>query len=147
MTFSLRRKHPTTARGPRSPIRTAISLLVLALVFHARPAPAQDCSYGPPAAPCPPASARGPAALQFVQDSAPAVIPVAAQDKKGGKDEVPAKQEYQGLEFRNLRESPGLEVLSRLESEKSLFERMRQESLRGYERIVFPEEPTLAREP
>src|SRR5881227_3097766 len=74
MTFSLRRKHPTTARGPRSPIRTAISLLALALVFHARPAPAQNY-YGSPTAPYPPASSRGPAALQFAHDSAPTVIP------------------------------------------------------------------------
>ena len=38
-------------------------------------------------------------------------------------------------------------MLSRQESEKSLFERMRQVSLRIYERIIFPEEPLLAREP
>ena len=91
MTFSLRRKHPTTARGPRSLIRTAISLLVLALAAHARPASAQNYPSGPPALPYPPACSRAPAALHFPQDSAGGSVQIAQKDK--GKDEVPAKQE------------------------------------------------------
>jgi hypothetical protein len=42
---------------------------------------------------------------------------------------------------------PGLGRLTRLESEGALKERMRQEALRYGERLVFPDEPILAKEP
>jgi len=95
--------------------------------------------------------------LQFARDpqvtpatppalTQPVIQPVAAQ---GGKDKgMPApKAGYETFEFRNLREVPGLEVLTRLESQEALFERMRQELLRSGERIVFPEEPILSKTP
>src|SRR5437660_4805339 len=103
MTFSLRRKHPTTARGPRSLIRTAISLFVVAAAFHARPAPAQSYNYGYPAPPDPAAPpgqpASRPVALQFSHENSPAVVQVVQKDK-GGKEgeQPPAKQEYLNLE-------------------------------------------------
>src|SRR5437588_7910141 len=100
MTFSLRRKHPTTARGPRSLIRTAISLLVLALAAHARPTSAQNYPSGPPALPYPPASSKTPAALHFPQDHAGGILAVAQKDKGKDQEQVPAKQEYMTLEFR-----------------------------------------------
>ncbi len=42
---------------------------------------------------------------------------------------------------------PGLGRLTRLESEAALKERMRQEALRYGERLVFPDEPILSKEP
>ena len=119
----------------------------MGLAFHGRPAAAQEPYYGGPAYPPAPPRTTG---LEFPQDDSYGIVQVSAQgDKKGGKDQdqVPAKQEYLNLEFRNLREIPSLEVLTRLESQAALFERMRQESLRSGERIIFPEEPVLSKVP
>src|SRR5579862_8832824 len=70
--------------------------------------------------------------------------PVAAQaPEKGG-----SKMLYDpSADFKGVREVPGLEVLTRRESEKEFFERMRQEAMKTGERLVFPEEPVLSKEP
>jgi hypothetical protein len=53
-----------------------------------------------------------------------------------------------GSEFQPSVEPPGREVLFRLESESSLFERIRQEALERTppDRVIFPEEPVLSRD-
>src|SRR5271166_3408082 len=109
MTFSLRRKHPTTVRGQRWPIRMATSLLGFGLMLQAGFATAQE-----------------------------------------PQDRLQTPKSYyveEALGLRGVREVPGLEVITRLEPESSLFERMKQEALKVGERIVFPEEPVLAKEP
>src|SRR5438093_5081772 len=142
MTFSLRRKRPTTARARRWLTRTAISLLGCGLWLHAGTVCGQSLSPYPtvrviaPSPPAPPPQPHSSMTLQFVRDpqvmpatppavTPPVIQPVAAQ---GGKDKgMPApKAGYETFEFRNLREVPGLEVLTRLESQEALFERMRQ---------------------
>ena len=48
--------------------------------------------------------------------------------------------------LKGVREVPGLEKLTRLESEAEMMERMKQEALRIGERLAFPEEPVLSKE-
>jgi hypothetical protein len=137
----------------------AISLLLaVGLVLHATAARAQNYPPTPAYAPYPSTSPYSPntittpvlpaaqpaRTLQFTYETPAAVQPVAAQQggKDPGKDVPSMKGGLETLEFRNLKEIPGAEVLFRVESEKSLFERMRQESLRANgERLVFPDEP------
>jgi hypothetical protein len=144
----------------------AISLLGLGLV--AGTAAAQGYPAPPPVSPYPTVQSTAPAsvlpppattpnkAVQFQRDalvSAPVPaqhpvtvdLPVPAQ-AGGGKGPAP-KTGYDALEFRSLKEVPGPEVLTRLESEAAWRERLRQESLKQNERIVFPDEPVLAKEP
>jgi hypothetical protein len=61
--------------------------------------------------------------------------------------ETPKSYYDENLGLRGVREVPGLEVITRLEPESALFKRMKQEALKAGERIVFPEEPVLAKEP
>lgn len=68
-------------------------------------------------------------------------------DKGGGTPGMPYNRTgLEALEFRNLREVPGIEILTRIESQAALEERMKQEALKGGERIVFPEETPLTKE-
>jgi hypothetical protein len=53
----------------------------------------------------------------------------------------------ESMALRGVREVPGLERLTQLESQAELYERMKQEALRSGDRITFPEEPVLAKEP
>jgi hypothetical protein len=143
----------------------AASLVGLGLLLGAGTAQAQSYPAPPtwdsavPALPVNPPVVSPPVsqpagALQFHREAmppaagnapeiAPEVFPVAGQVPGGQK----LPKSYEVMEFRSLREVPGLEVLTRLESEAALMERMRQELLKNGERIVFPDEPPLAKEP
>jgi hypothetical protein len=134
----------------------AASLLGFGLLLGAGTAQAQ--SYPTPSTwnnSVPALPTNPPGTLQFHRDAvqpavvnsheiAPEVMPVAMQQPPGGP-KLP--KTYEIMEFRSLREVPGLEVLTRLESEAALMERMRQELLKSGERIVFPDEPPLTKEP
>lgn len=72
-------------------------------------------------------------ALPQIQPPAPAVTP----------SRVTASEDLRDY---RLSEVPGLERLTRFESEKSLFLRMQQEKRRSDDRVVFPSEPVLARD-
>jgi hypothetical protein len=77
--------------------------------------------------------------------SDPQIQPVPQPGEKQPFQKLPYGEETMGL--RGVREVPGLERITLLETESQLFERMKQESLRTGERIVFPEEPVLTKEP
>jgi hypothetical protein len=122
------------------------------------PSPWSNTAPALPANPSvgPPPVSQPPGTLKFHRDAvqpavgnghdiAPEVLPVAMQAQGGGGQKLP--KTYEVMEFRSLREVPGLEVLTRLESEAALMERMRQELLKTGERIVFPDEPPLTKEP
>ena len=139
-------------------------LLGLGLVFQAAPAPAQTSppfsGYAPSQTPStysPQSELAQQRTLQFSREAITTPGTGAGQVKGGkdmagkdvpGKDTMPGgKSGFENLEFRNLKEIPGSEVLFRLESEPALQERMKQESLRaGAERIVFPDEPPITKE-
>jgi hypothetical protein len=122
-------------------------VLGLGLVLQAAPALGQNSppftGYTPTlsSSPNPPQATQ---TLQFTRD------PQVKDGKDGpGKDMVPATKGggFENLEFRNLKEVPGPEVLFRLESESALRQRMKQEALRaGGERILFPDEPPITKE-
>jgi hypothetical protein len=88
--------------------------------------------------------------LQF-NPVGPAAIgaPIRSVAAQGDKEKPGpyGKADFEALEFRNLHEVPGLAVLTRLESEAALKERMRQETLKTGKRIIFPEEAVIAKEP
>jgi hypothetical protein len=141
------------------PMATSLALS-MGLVFPVVSARAQNSppftGYAPvssstQSSPAAPAATQSAPALRISRDSSTAPANGA---QKGGKDAqakdmVPsAKQGFETLEFRNLREVPGPEVLFRLESQEALFERMKQETLRaGEPRIIFPDEPPITTEP
>jgi hypothetical protein len=75
-----------------------------------------------------------------------AAVPASAQ-QPSDKMQTPKSYYDETLALRGVREVPGLEVITRLEPESALFERMKQEALKAGERIVFPEEPVLAKDP
>jgi hypothetical protein len=137
----------------------AASLLAaLGLVVPTSSALAQNSSSNfaaqvpPPPAAGSMASPRPVRTLQFTSDSQPAIKTVGgeklASPAGDGKDGMSYdKGAFEGLEFRNLHEVPGLEVLTRVESEAALFERWRQEALRSKERIIFPAEPPITKAP
>jgi len=132
----------------------ATSLLGFGLLLHGGTALAQSSSPYPVVDPQPPAKT-----LQFHRDALPAnppppvysVRPVSAQVKdaaQGQQQEKPyTKANYDIMaEFRGVREVPGLERLTLLETESEVFARMKQEALKTGERIEFPEEPILSKE-
>jgi len=143
MTFSLRRKHPITAHGPRWLIRMATSLFGVGLLLQAGPVFAQQPQ---------------PKTMEFhraaVEPNGPAmsIEPVAATQQQiqqpiMDKTGVPKSYSDEAVGLRGVKEVPGLEVITRLEPESALFERMKQEALKAGDRIVFPEEPVLSKEP
>jgi hypothetical protein len=122
------------------------------LTFHRDPVPAKSVTL--PSVPSPVADQGS--TMSFHRDalppkapSAPKFLPGPASIELIGNqktDKNYPKSAYEGMEFRSLRELPGLEVVTRVESEASLKERMRQELLRSGERIVFPEEPVVSKQ-
>jgi hypothetical protein len=143
-------------------------LLLLALAIQAKPVLAQSYyGQGSTTAPNTPSTAAPPRTLTISHDAAPpppparnltfshdwqpvqavSAQPIGGKDMTGKDTSTTGKFGFETLEFRNLREVPHLEVLTRLESEPALFERMRQESLRSGDRIVFPEEPPVTKQP
>jgi hypothetical protein len=135
----------------------AASALGLGLFLAAADAPAQNYPGQPAWDRDAPAAPPSVGTLEFHRDAvlpeignsheiAPEVMPAHAQPPGGQKlDKGPAKG-YDVMEFRSLREVPGLEVVSRLESEAALYERMRQEVRKSGDTIVFPDEPPLTKE-
>src|SRR5947209_2816457 len=117
MTSPLRRKRRTTARGRSTLPRMAASLVGLGLFLAAGPR----------------ALAQSPG-FQMPP-------PPAATGRPGTTDEQP--------EYQIQLEPPGPDRLFRVDSEDVLRERMRQEARQRspMERIVFPEEPIVGREP
>jgi hypothetical protein len=120
----------------------ATSLFGVGLLLQAGPALAQ----------------QQPKTIQFhraaVESNSPAmsIEPAAAaqqpiQPPIMDKTAIPKAYTDEALGLRGVKEVPGLEVITRLEPESALFERMKQEALKGGERIVFPEEPVLSKEP
>jgi hypothetical protein len=91
--------------------------------------------------------APAPIAAIPVREPAPAQIPSGQPGSAELQEKLFPKSGYDAMEFRTIREVPGLEVLTRLESEAAWMERMRQETLKTQERIVFPDEPILAKAP
>jgi hypothetical protein len=130
-----------------------LGLLMPAGTALAQNYPSNFASQPPTGNPPIPAGPRPVRTLQFTNDTPTAVKPaggekVGAPTGDGGKDGTAYdKYSFEGLEFRNLHEVPGLETLSRVESEAALFERMRQEKLRSNERIIFPDEPPITKAP
>lgn len=167
MTSPLRRKRPTTPAAPSTPARATVKLLAAGLLLAGAaaasaqtPLPASRSSYLPVSA------AQSPGGSWRAADSG-AVIPVAAPES--AQQVPPGNTERAGQpprselspgpggvgvdtetpEYSIQLEPPGPHRLFRLESEKTLQERMRQEA-RGrptLERITFPEEPILSKEP
>jgi hypothetical protein len=178
MTYSLRRKHPTTAREQRLPMRMATSLLGFGLLLHAGAAAAQ--SYPGPSNPSGSTFAstpyprvqspttdglatpdqHAPQSLQFHSDAADSGSSIERTSGLGAGstastqvvpppgDKMPqSKSNYEEvMGLKGVREVPGLEKLTRLETEAQLQERMKQEALRAGDRLVFPEEPVLSKE-
>src|SRR5262245_746276 len=131
MTLPLRRKRPTTARGPSTPLRTAASLLGLLLAGGAagaedgfRPAPPAPARNAPPVPPYVPATLARPPQPEDLR-SLP-FEPVALQQDPfkafGGPAATPE-------EVRIQLEPPGPERIFRLDTQAELFTRMRQEAL------------------
>jgi hypothetical protein len=112
------------ALPPPAPVPTAVQVLP-------PPAPVPTAAQAPARAPTP-----APAALQLTKGQ-----PV--QPKTAGPY---PKLTEEGTEFRSLRELPGLEVVTRLESEGALKERMRQELLRSNQRIIWPDEVAMPKQ-
>jgi hypothetical protein len=78
----------------------------------------------------------------------PGLYPTVLQ--KGGKvpERLPAPRPADEVPDYNIRlDVPGFQRLIQLESEAQLYERMRQEARARGERLVFPDEPVLSREP
>jgi hypothetical protein len=76
----------------------------------------------------------------------PALYPTILQKK--GPERLPAPRPAEEVPDYNIRlDVPGFQRLIQLESEAQLYERMRQEARARGERLVFPEEPVLSREP
>jgi hypothetical protein len=133
---------PTTVQYSRDPVPMPPSLPLPAPVAAPLPAPLAAPVAAPMAAPM----------------AAPVAAPVAYGDPiaqvgggdKGKDDKMQGQYKPGGfstLEFRNLNQVPSLEVLSRLESQEALFRRMTEEARAGNERLVFPTEPILSKEP
>jgi hypothetical protein len=118
-------------RSPLLPPTTPASVGGTSTTIEFHRGPAQPGSVRPPGAASPNA----------------ATIQLATQKNDGKLDKGLPKTGYEAMEFRSPRELPGWEVITRLESESALKERMRQELLRSGERIVFPDEPVVAKEP
>ena len=57
------------------------------------------------------------------------------------------RQPYDSFDTKTFFGVPSMEVLTRLETEAELFRRMEQEGMRNGERVIFPEDKPLAREP
>jgi hypothetical protein len=162
MTSPLRRKRPTTASAPSTPAPTparwaAAGLLLLAGGL----APAQEPAALPPLPawqPSVPTDARPPLPvkkLSFHKPAAPALT--AAQPEPGAIRPVQAFSasrlpaavtgEQAGYEIQLL--PPGFERLTRIQSEDSLREQLRQEGREKSppERAIFPDEPPVTDEP
>jgi hypothetical protein len=122
------------------------------LTFHSAALPAKSPSFLPA-----PSGGQGSTltfqrpALQPTSISTPSAGPasstIPSMVGQQQMDKNYPKGNYETTEFRSLRELPGLEVITRLESDTAFKERMRQELLRVGEHIVFPEEPVVNREP
>src|SRR5947209_6415153 len=120
MTFSLRKKHPTIARGPITPARMAVSLVVAWCLIQAGQATAQQI---PPQQPAPPDQSV-----------------LLAQGRPKTDEEI---------EFQIKTEMPGPEELfaPRL-SEAQFYEQIRQEARKrpGSPKVIFPDDPPISRE-
>jgi hypothetical protein len=104
--------------------------------YGARPAAPPSGPVAQPQPALPPATTVRPAAWQPPsQTKGPTDRDLRAPGERGGEFQPPV-------------EPPGREVLFRLESESSLFERIRQEALERTppDRVVFPDEPILSRD-
>jgi hypothetical protein len=87
----------------------------------------------------------------YTRQPAPATnLPAAARRavQQPGKEPQRPRTPEETPEYNIRLDVPGLQRLAgQLESEAALMERMRQEARARGERLVFPEEPTLAKEP
>jgi hypothetical protein len=78
----------------------------------------------------------------------PALHPTALQKGGKGPERLQAPRPAEEVPDYNIRlDVPGFQRLIQLESEASLYERMRQEARARGERLVFPEEPVLTKDP
>jgi hypothetical protein len=144
-------------------MRMATSLLGLGLLLHGSSASAQSYAGTPgstipvnypvimppppplgalPARPGQPPTLQAPQSSPAIMPEAVVAIPPQQEERKG-----PRMPYDTGVEFKGAFEVPGIERLTRLESEEDLFRRMEQEALKSGDRIVFPEDKALAREP
>jgi hypothetical protein len=103
-----------------------------------------------PSLPAPASGVRGSAQAASPQLALPAYR-AAPQGKPGDKPGKPPPGDFKApddLSAYNIQlDVPGKLKLFRLETEASLRERMRQEARKGGERLVFPDEPVLSKEP
>lgn len=158
MTSPSHRNRPTTACGPRRPLRTAASLSGLVLLLTAGAAFAQGPAPGRPTftfhkpaeAPDSRPAPVVPAIYFHKPAGEPGAIVPAAMQALQPPPPVPGGRPGPGepLGFQIQLDPPGPDRLFRLESEAALNERMRQEA-RGRvppERITFPDEPVLSKD-
>jgi len=133
-------------------MRMATSLLGCVVLLHAGAAVAQGL---------PGNNSQQPATtLQFHRDAIEPAVPVAPANSPAAgqapgvqqagqpadKQQLPKTPYDETAGLRGVREVPGLERMTLLETEAMLFERMKQEALKAGDRIVFPEEPVLSKE-
>jgi hypothetical protein len=155
MTSPLRRKHLTTAPERITPARTAAKLMLI-LFLSASPAwgqapprtlpqdvPSQILPTPLPSAPVdPPVSAPAPAAEPGSIQQAAVQPPPPASGRPGKDDDT-------DTDIQINTDIPSLGRLTQRDSEADLFERIRQEARKrpGAERVPFPEEQPLTKEP
>src|SRR5262249_50333291 len=138
MTSPLRRKRPITARGSSTLTRTASSLAALTVLLGGGLAGAQDtaqphqATYPAWSVPPPPVVQSGtPSPVVAAQPAASPVRPTALQGMS------PETGGMGIIDYQIQTEPPGLDRLSRVETEADLFQRIRQENLARGERVVF----------